>query len=211
MTPLSFRLADLDDVHVLLALVEAAYRGAPTASTWTTEAELLGGQRVDRQMMSEAIDDADTRVIVAVAAERVSGPTAEATHATRATGATDAAEAADTTDAAEVIVACCEVRTPDVAGNSVLGMFAVDPDLQGTGLGRHVLAAGEREAATLGATGVELHVLDVRHELLAWYDRRGYVTTDEQVPFPYGDERFGEPKRNDLRFAVLRKPLGTDG
>ena len=38
MTPLSFRLADLDDVHVLLALVEAAYRGAPTASTWTTDA-----------------------------------------------------------------------------------------------------------------------------------------------------------------------------
>jgi len=192
VTPLSFRLADLDDVHVLLALVEAAYRGAPTASTWTTEAELLGGQRVDRQMMSEAIDDADIRVIVAVAATR---------------SAPEAAEAADTTDAAEVIVACCEVRTPDVAGNSVLGMFAVDPDLQGTGLGRHVLAAGEREAATLGATAVELHVLDVRHELLAWYDRRGYVTTDEQVPFPYGDERFGEPKRNDLRFAVLRKPL----
>jgi hypothetical protein len=26
-------------------------------------------------------------------------------------------------------------------------------------------------------------------------------------PFPHGDERFGIPKRDDLRFEVLEKPL----
>ena len=31
--------------------------------------------------------------------------------------------------------------------------------------------------------------------------------TGEFKPFPYGDERFGLPQRDDLRFEVLRKTL----
>ena len=47
----------------------------------------------------------------------------------------------------------------------------------------------------------------VREDLIAWYERRGYVRTGEQRPFPYGDERFGRPRRTDLSFAVLSKEL----
>ena len=50
-------------------------------------------------------------------------------------------------------------------------------------------------------------MIDVRVELIDWYRRRGYVVTDERHPFPYGDERFGLPRRDDLQFAVLRKEL----
>lgn len=219
MTQLTFRLATIDDVDALLRLVEAAYRGTPAASTWTTEADLLGGQRVDRQMMTDAIDDTEKRVIVAT--RPTPCPTADSADPTA--DSADSADSADPTDTASSdetgdpgtasmageTVACCEVRSPDEAGNSVLGMFAVEPELQGSGLGRDVLDAGEREAAALGATAVELHVLDVRHELLAWYRRRGYSLTGEHVPFPYGDDRFGEPRRSDLRFAVLRKPVAA--
>ena len=79
----------------------------------------------------------------------------------------------------------------------------------GAGCALHVgaLDAGESFAAERGASALELHVIDVRVELIDWYRRRGYVVTDERHPFPYGDERFGLPRRDDLQFAVLRKEL----
>ena len=36
-------------------------------------------------------------------------------------------------------------------------------------------------------------VIDLRDDLIAWYERRGYARTGEYKPFPYGDERFGIP------------------
>jgi hypothetical protein len=33
------------------------------------------------------------------------------------------------------------------------------------------------------------------------------MLTRETQPFPYGDERFGRPLRNDLHFVVLEKDL----
>jgi hypothetical protein len=50
-------------------------------------------------------------------------------------------------------------------------------------------------------------VIEQRHELLVWYGRRGYHPTGETEAFPYGNPSFGEPKRDDLRFLVLHKPL----
>jgi hypothetical protein len=50
-------------------------------------------------------------------------------------------------------------------------------------------------------------VIEQRPELIAWYERRGYSKTGETAAFPYGDARFGEPKRPDLRFVVLAKSL----
>lgn len=49
--------------------------------------------------------------------------------------------------------------------------------------------------------------IDLREELIAYYQRRGYRRTGVHKPFPYGDERFGIPHRPDLRFEVLEKPL----
>jgi hypothetical protein len=43
--------------------------------------------------------------------------------------------------------------------------------------------------------------------LIAWYARRGYLLTGEREPFPYGQPRFGLPRRDDLYFAVLEKKL----
>jgi hypothetical protein len=54
---------------------------------------------------------------------------------------------------------------------------------------------------------MELTVIAQRLDLIAWYERRGYVRTGERRPFPYDDERFGIPLRPDLEFAVFRKPL----
>ena len=56
-----------------------------------------------------------------------------------------------------------------------------------------------------------LSVLAQRPDLIAWYERRGYHRTGETRPFPYGNERFGVPKRPDLSFAVLAKALTDAG
>lgn len=93
-------------------------------------------------------------------------------------------------------------------GSAYFGMFSVDPTLQGGGVGRLVLAEAERIAREeWSADALELTVINLRTELIEWYERRGYEQTGEFKDFPYGDERFGIPARDDLRLAVLRKPL----
>ena len=52
---------------------------------------------------------------------------------------------------------------------------------------------------------MRMTVIDIRDELIAFYERRGYARTGRKKPFPYGDERFGIPKRDDLRFEILEK------
>ena len=54
---------------------------------------------------------------------------------------------------------------------------------------------------------MQMTVISIRDELIAWYERRGYRRTGKYKPFPYGDARFGIPKRDDLRFELLVKPL----
>ena len=52
-----------------------------------------------------------------------------------------------------------------------------------------------------------MSVVNVRATLIAWYQRRGYVLTGETQPFPYDDQRFGRPLRNDLSFVLLEKQI----
>ena len=87
-------------------------------------------------------------------------------------------------------------------------MLTVRPTLQAGGLGRRLLASAEAwAAAQWGATRVTMTVIAQRPELIAWYERRGYVRTGEQQPFPHGDARFGLPQRDDLVFEVLVRQL----
>ncbi|MCE2943901.1 MAG: GNAT family N-acetyltransferase [Lysobacteraceae bacterium] len=104
------------------------------------------------------------------------------------------------------LVACAHIC--DDGGAGYFGMFAVDPTRQGGGLGDAVLRECERIAREdWRLPTMRMTVIDVREELIAWYERRGYRRTGIKKPFPYGDVRFGQPKRDDLRFEVLEKPL----
>lgn len=105
------------------------------------------------------------------------------------------------------LIACCQLEHRGEA--AYFGMFAVRPGSQGGGLGRRVLAEAERSAReTWGVSSMHMTVISVRDELIAWYERRGYRRTGELSPFPYGDERFGIPLRDDLAFELLVKELG---
>ena len=100
--------------------------------------------------------------------------------------------------------ASCHVERQGEVG--YFGMFAVDPSEQGSGLGKQVLAEAERIAREeWRCRAMHMTVIEQRGELIAWYERRGYRRTGQFKPFPYGDERFGIPRRADLRFEVLLK------
>ncbi len=102
--------------------------------------------------------------------------------------------------------ACAHVADEDDAG--YFGMFSVKPDLQGGGIGKHVLAECERIARDeWQLPAMRMTVIDIREELIAFYERRGYRRTGIVKPFPYGDARFGLPTRDDLRFEILEKDL----
>ncbi|TQJ47235.1 GNAT family N-acetyltransferase [Streptomyces sp. NBC_00080] len=104
------------------------------------------------------------------------------------------------------IVACCQLEHR--GDHAYFGMFAVSPAVQGGGLGKTVMAEAERQAReNWGVTEMHMTVISVREDLIAWYERRGYRRTGRMTPFPYGDERFGIPQRDDLRFELLVKEL----
>jgi GNAT superfamily N-acetyltransferase len=95
----------------------------------------------------------------------------------------------------------------DVRGNNLyLGMLTVAPTRQAGGIGRHLLEEAEAYARTQSCCAVMMTVISQRHELIAWYERRGYHRTGETQPFPMNDPRFGEPK-TQLEFIVMEKAL----
>ena len=102
------------------------------------------------------------------------------------------------------IVGCVWLE-PRGDGAWYLGSLTVDPHLQNSGMGRRLLEAAEAWAIARGATRIEMTVINVRDTLIAWYERRGYQLTGQQLSFPYKDERFGVAKRDDLAFVVLEK------
>lgn len=172
---ISYREAVLDDVPALVPLVESAYRGDASRAGWTTEADILQGQRTDPEGVAAVITAPGSRLLVV---ERDGEP-----------------------------VACCQLEHR--GETAYFGMFAVRPDLQGAGLGKLIIAEAERRVRELWGDVREMHmtVISVREELIAWYERRGYRRTGRMTPFPYGDERFGLPQRDDLEFELLIKPL----
>ncbi len=89
-----------------------------------------------------------------------------------------------------------------------VGTVTVRPTAQGGGLGREALAVAEVHIRTQwGFDRARMTVVGQRAELIEWYVRRGYYDTGETAPFPYNDERFGKPKRDDLYFVILEKQL----
>ena len=107
------------------------------------------------------------------------------------------------------LLACAHVAEEDGAG--YFGMFSVRPTLQGNGLGKRVLAEAERIVReTWRLPAMRMTVIDSRAELIAFYERRGYRRTGVFKPVPYGDARFGIPRRDDLRFEVLEKRFAPE-
>ncbi|SMY02953.1 Acetyltransferase (GNAT) family protein [Brevibacterium sp. 239c] len=59
----------LDDIDDYVELVASAYRGEPSKRGWTTEADLLSGQRLDADMAREMLAETDSSMILVRSAE----------------------------------------------------------------------------------------------------------------------------------------------
>jgi ribosomal protein S18 acetylase RimI-like enzyme len=66
-----------------------------------------------------------------------------------------------------------------------LGMFAVNPQLQGGGIGKQFMQAAEDLVKQRWqANKMWMTVITTRHELIAYYERRGYQRTGRIKAFP---------------------------
>lgn len=61
---LAFRRAGKQDADLVVGLVNSAYRGDSSRQGWTTEADLLGGQRTDREEVVGLIEATDSFVMI---------------------------------------------------------------------------------------------------------------------------------------------------
>lgn len=173
---LEIRPASAADAPALVALVNSAYRGDSSKAGWTTEADLLGGQRIDAERIAHTIATSGNVILL----HEQNG----------------------------VPVAC--VHLERTGHDCYLGMLTVEPTRQRGGLGRLLMESAEHWAIEhWSSRAMHMTVISQRPELIAWYERRGYRRTGEHKPFPYGDERFGLPRRDDLVFDVLRKQLAS--
>ena len=174
---MQFRRATAADVPAIVALVESAYRGEASRVGWTTEADLLDGQRTDADEVARVIADPKKRILLVEEDGTLLGSVLVG----------DEGAAADA-----AYVGMFAVR-PGLQGRGV-----------GSALLAEVERISRDE---LGRRAARMTVLAQRLELIAWYERRGYRRTGAREPFDYGDPRLGIPRRDDLVFEVLRKEL----
>jgi ribosomal protein S18 acetylase RimI-like enzyme len=173
MTALSYGKATPGDIPLIVALVNAAYRGEISKMGWTTEAHILGGQRTDEDEITRLMADVDSFILLCY----LNGEAVGTAHLKK------------------------------VNGGAYLGMLTIKPGLQGQGMGKAFLAAAERGAQEAwGAKKITMSVITLRHELIAYYERRGYRRTGVFDDFPQ-DPRFGLPKVENLQFEYLEKYL----
>ena len=100
------------------------------------------------------------------------------------------------------------VQLTNQGSHAEVGMLAVRPELQDQGIGAAIIREAERTChEEFGAKEMRMQVIHMRSDIIAWYERLGYQPNGKRVPFPYGNERLGVPKRDDLEFTVLTKAL----
>lgn len=172
----SLRKATVEDAYDISVLVNSAYRGESSKLGWTSEADLLGGQRTDPEQIIDIIQKTNSAILLLFSSS-------------------------------QTLVGCVELEIKN-SSTAYLGMLTVAPTLQASGLGRYILQEAENFVRKEWRCSViEMKVIELRTELLEWYQRRGYALSSEKGAFPMNNPRFGIPKRQDLDFVVLKKNL----
>jgi len=174
-----FRQAENKDTRGIVALVDSAYRGETSRAGWTTEADLLDGRRTFTEEVEAIITEPHNKIILL--------------------------------EDESQLLASVHIKKSganEKEGRAYLGMFAVSPKFQNQGIGKALMTYAEKFVAEeWQCSEIEMTVIRQRVELIAWYEKLGYRMTGETREFPYGDERYGIPKRHDLVLDVLLKRL----
>ncbi len=100
---------------------------------------------------------------------------------------------------------CGCVNLQDLGEKLYLGMFSVDPELQGKGIGKKILFASEEYARQVRLNCIYMSVISVRAELISWYKRHGYIDTGMRKPFI--EDGLTGKHLQPLEFMILEKYL----
>ena len=169
--PIDF--ADFTDIPALVALLDIAYRGEESKKGWTSEADLLlGNKRTDETIVHEMMNTPGTVFLKYLNDQNN-------------------------------IEGCVFLQKNE--NKLYLGMLCVSPSAQAKGIGKQLMESAELHAKNLHCISIYMTVISIRHELIAWYERKGYFKTGEKKPFPV-DERFGIPTQK-LEFDILEKNI----
>jgi ribosomal protein S18 acetylase RimI-like enzyme len=91
----------------------------------------------------------------------------------------------------EVIIGSVYLETKNE--NLYLGMLSVEPTLQGKGIGKLLVSNAIQYGQSLGLEKIQLQVIHRRQELILWYEKLGFITSEKILPFEVPLE-FGKPK-----------------
>ena len=182
MNHLKFRLAQHTDIPKLVDLINTAYR-QQNARSWTNEAAIVTGQRVNASQLTHSLSQDNFQLWLAFQGQE--------------------------SKEEEQIVACIglTINEHDVE----IGTFCIAPQVQNQGIGKQVLDFAEnnvRQKIRLKHQHLNdfvMWVLSVRTELIAYYERRGYVQTGSVDDYPL-DADVGKPLV-DLHLVEMRKVI----
>lgn len=167
--------AELKDAIEISALVNSVYRGENSKKGWTTEADLLGGQRTD---VEEILNLIQTEVILCLRS------TSNSTNG-------------------KILASVLLEKKDNYAYLGMLSVDAESQSQQlGRKL---IFAAEAWVLSKWNLNLIKITVIAQRPELIQWYERRGFIKTGELENFPMNNPRFGIPRRDDLFFVVLQK------
>jgi GNAT superfamily N-acetyltransferase len=101
-------------------------------------------------------------------------------------------------DAANGVLTAC-VYVERRGEGAYLGLLSVDPGRQKQGIGTALLRAAEQHCGRLGCRTMEIRVVNVREELLPYYEKHGYRA--------YATEPFSTPERatRPCHFVLMSK------
>lgn len=102
-----------------------------------------------------------------------------------------------------VIVGCVQIEAHGRQAH--IGMLAVDPAQQSSGMGKLLLEGAEKFAVrSIQAEEAILTVIAARTELIDYYLRRGYTRTDERLQYPI-ESGVGMPSEAAMDLIILKK------
>lgn len=174
------RPAKIEDVGTLHGIIHASYR---TTDSWTTEHHLVSGERISQDGIKKLIEDDVDRIFVAGVRGEEDSPPAGCI-------------------CAELVRNHPDVDLPN--DHAMLGLFAVDPKHQSRGVGTQLLSHAldyiKEEGSCRFAT---IWVIEQREDIIAWYERKGFVHTGKRIPFVFPDLALV----SDMHFKVMQKAL----
>lgn len=172
---LHFYKADLVDAEPIAKLVNMAYRGEISRKGWTTEADILDGLRTTTAEIANLIKRDDAFILIGVQNDEI------------------------------VATICCELQVIAFKHTVHFGMIAVKPTLQNKGHGKDIIRAAETMTKReWRVAGYHMLVISIRDELIAYYERLGYLRTGELEAFPHNPALW-QPKIDNLTLQVLAK------